>query len=60
MKKKYVVYSFVISYLDDHGCIHFNKHKVGEFNDEEDAIIRAYMIRTLGYNVKIEEEMRGK
>lgn len=55
MKKKYVVY-YVIIYLDDCGCLHFNKRKVGEFNNEEDAIIRAYMLRNLGYNVKIEEE----
>lgn len=55
MKKKYVVY-LVVSYMDDYGCLHFNKRKVCEFNSEEDAIIRAYMLRNLGYNVKIEEE----
>lgn len=55
MKTSYVVYS-VFSYLDDYGCLHFNKHKVGEYEDEEDAIIRAYEIRNMGYNVKIEEE----
>ena len=59
MEKKYVVYT-LLSYTDDYGCLQYNKHKVGEYKDEEDAIIRAYEIRNMGYNVKIEEEMRGK
>ena len=54
MKKKYVVYT-LLSYTDDYGFLQYNKHKVGEY-DEEDAIIRAYEIRNMGYNVKIEEE----
>ncbi len=59
MKKKYVVYC-IESYFDDYGFLHFNKHNVGEYNDEEDAIMRSYMIRNLGYNVKIMEEWEVK
>lgn len=55
MKKKYVVYT-LLSYTDDYGFLQYNKHKVGEYDEEEDAIIRAYVIRNMGYNVKIEEE----
>lgn len=55
MKTKYAFYC-IESYFDDYGFLHFKYHNVGEYNDEEDAIIRAYMIRNLGYNVKIEEE----
>lgn len=55
MKKKYVDYC-IESYYDDYGFLHFNKHNLGEYNDEEDAIMRSYMIRNLGYNVKIMEE----
>lgn len=55
MKKKYVVY-ILLSYTDDCGCLQYNRHKVGEYEDEEDAIIRAYEIRHMGYNVKIGEE----
>ena len=55
MKKKYVVY-ILLSYTDDYGCLQYNKHKLGEYEDEEGAIIRAYEIRHMGYNVKIEEE----
>lgn len=55
MKKKYIVY-ILLSYTDDYGCLQHNKHKVGEYEDEEDAVIRAYEIRNMGYNVKIEEE----
>lgn len=43
MKKKYVVYYFLIRYIDDFGCIHFNKNKLGEFDVEEDAIIESYI-----------------
>lgn len=59
MKKKYVVY-WVFSYMDDYGCLHFNKQKDREYTNEEGAIIRAYEIRNMGYGVKIEEEMRGE
>lgn len=52
---KYVVYVF-ISYEDDYGCLQYDKLKAGEYSNEEDAIIRAYEIRNMGYNVKIEEE----
>lgn len=52
---KYVVYT-LLSYTDDYGCLHYDKHKVGVYDVEEDAIIRAYEIRNMGYNVKIEEE----
>lgn len=55
MKKKYVVY-VLIRYADDYGCSYCDKLKAGEYEDEEDAIIRAYEIRNMGYNVKIEEE----
>lgn len=55
MKKKYVVY-ILLSYADDYGCLQYNKHKVKEYDVEEDAIIRAYEIRNMGYNVKIEIE----
>lgn len=52
---KYVVY-ILLSYNDDYGCLHYDKHKVGVYDVEEDAIIRPYEIRHMGYNVKIEEE----
>ena len=42
--------------MDDYGCLHFNKQKDIEYTNEEGAIIRAYEIRNMGYNVKIEEE----
>ena len=54
MKKKYVVY-LVVSYMDDYGCLHFINVKDNEYNNEEDAIIRAYVFRNFGYGVKIEE-----
>lgn len=52
---KYVVYT-LISYSDDYVCLHYVKHKVGVYDVEEDAIIRAYEISNMGYDVKIEEE----
>lgn len=55
MKKKYVVY-ILLSYSDEYECLMFDKHKVGVYDVEEDAIIRAYEIINRGYNVKIEEE----
>lgn len=55
MKKKYVVY-ILLRYRDDYDCLHYDKHKVGEYEVEEDAIIRAYKTRCMGYNVVIEEE----
>lgn len=55
MKKKYVVYILLI-YTDDYDCLYYDKHKVGAYEVEEDAIIRAYKIRHMGYNVVIEEE----
>lgn len=55
MKNKYVVY-ILLSYTDDYGCLYYNKHKVEEYEVEEDAIMRAYKLRHMGYNVIIEEE----
>lgn len=55
MKKKYVVY-ILLSYADDYECLYYDKHKVGEYEVEEDTIIRAYEIVNMGYNVKIDEE----
>ena len=55
MKNKYVVYVF-IGYTDDYGCLKYDKLKAGVYEDEEDAIIRAYEIRHMCYNIKIEEE----
>lgn len=52
---KYVVY-ILLSYTDDYDCLYYYKHKVGSYEFKEDAIIRAYKIRHMGYNVKIEEE----
>ena len=55
IEMEYVVY-VLISYTGDYGCLKYDKHKVGVYGVEEDAIIRAYEIRNMGYNVKIEEE----
>ena len=45
MKKKYVVY-----------CYEIIKTGSEEYEDYECALIRAYELSSLGYNVKIEEE----
>lgn len=52
---KYVVY-IILGYTDDYGYLYYDKHKVEEYEVEEDAIIRAHKIRHMGYKVVIEEE----
>ena len=55
MKKKYVVYCITVGY-DCYGFMEFTKSEAGTYEDYESALIRAYELRCLGYNVKIEEE----
>lgn len=55
MKKKYVVYCYVIVY-DEDDIMQFIKTESGTYEDYESALIREYELRCLGYNVKIEEE----
>ena len=55
MEKKYVVYSIVVDYNED-GIMQFTKSEAGTYEDYESALIRAYELSCLGYNVKIEEE----
>lgn len=55
MKKKYVVCCMVVDH-DEYGVMQFTKSEAGTYEDYESALIRAYELRCLGYNVKIEEE----
>lgn len=55
IEMKYVVY-IILGYTDDYGYLYYDKHKVEEYEVEEDAIIRAHKIRHMGYKVVIEEE----
>lgn len=55
MKKKYVVYCMVRVY-DSDGIMQYIKKEYGKYEDYENALIRAYELSSLGYNVKIEEE----
>lgn len=55
MKKKYVVYCVVMAY-DEDGIMDYIKAESGTYEDYENALIRAYEISDMGYNVKIEEE----
>ena len=55
MKKKYLVYWYVIVY-DEDDIMQFIKIECGTYEDYESALIRAYELRCLGYYVKIDEE----
>ena len=55
MKKKYVVYCMAMVY-DEDGIMQYVKTKYGPFVDYESALIRAYELSSLGYDVNIEEE----
>lgn len=55
MKKKYFVYRMVMTY-DEDGIMHYIKDEYGRYEDYESALIIAYQLSSLGYNVKIEEE----
>lgn len=55
MKKKYVVYCMVRVY-DEDGIMQYIKKEYGTYEDYESALIRAYELSCLGYNVNIEEE----
>lgn len=55
MEKKYSVYCIIVDY-DECGFMQFTKSREGTYEDYESALIRAYELRCLGYNVKIEEE----
>lgn len=55
MKNKYVVYCILID-NNEYGVMQFTKSEAGAYEDYESALIRAYELRCLGYNVKIEVE----
>lgn len=55
MEKKFVVYCMVVDH-DEYGIMQFTKSEAGTYEDYKNALIRAYELSSLGYNVKIEEE----